>query len=276
MKIQFAVFKSYSNGQNRYSQFLNSVNKNGKLEDWTATSKFSKGDLTLFYFGAPQKAIISFGIVASDPVEYEGPFDWTNKQKETFCNYNPVWLIENPLILHSTHNRKLRTWYNGKPYRSPRELDKELGFLVIQEILKFNPEMNYYLSSLGINIPPAIKKNKIDSDLIKYREGSIREITLELKKRDPRLRSQAIVKYGYNCQVCGFNFEDFYGDLGSGYIEVHHLKPLSEKNEDSTTSVEDVSVVCANCHRILHHKGTNSLTISELKKVIANINREVK
>ncbi len=48
-----------------------------------------------------------------------------------------------------------------------------------------------------------------------------------------------------------------YGELGNGYIEAHHLDPLSERPElqwtdELQTSVEDVTVLCANCHRMIH------------------------
>jgi len=85
-----------------------------------------------------------------------------------------------------------------------------------------------------------------------FPEGGIQELTLELRKRNPLLREQAIARYGDRCQICGFSFEELYGELGKGYIEVHHLTPLSDREGEASTRVEDVMVVCANCHRMLH------------------------
>lgn len=58
------------------------------------------------------------------------------------------------------------------------------------------------------------------------------------------------------CQVCGFDFVQFYGSLGESYIEAHHIRPLSELSgeESQNTRVEDLSLVCANCHRMLHRR----------------------
>jgi hypothetical protein len=75
--------------------------------------------------------------------------------------------------------------------------------------------------------------------------------------RNPRLVEEAKRRHGYRCQVCGFDFESVYGERGKGYIEVHHIDPLSERWEttwtaDLTTKVEDVAVLCANCHRMAH------------------------
>jgi 5-methylcytosine-specific restriction protein A len=64
---------------------------------------------------------------------------------------------------------------------------------------------------------------------------------------------------GYTCLVCGFDFAATYGPIGEHYIECHHMNPLSERPEEeqldgTTTSVEEVVVVCANCHRMLHRR----------------------
>ena len=101
-----------------------------------------------------------------------------------------------------------------------------------------------------------------------FSEGAIIEMTVELKKRDPRLRSLAIQKYGAECQVCKFNFSERYGTLGEGYIEVHHLKPLSLDRLPRIVTVDDVAVVCANCHRMLHRKGRTAMSIQELKTIV--------
>ncbi|MCD2500182.1 HNH endonuclease [Clostridium sp. NSJ-145] len=56
------------------------------------------------------------------------------------------------------------------------------------------------------------------------------------------------------CEVCGFDYESVYGEIGKDYIEGHHIKPVSELEENEVTKVEDIVLVCANCHRMLHRK----------------------
>ena len=56
------------------------------------------------------------------------------------------------------------------------------------------------------------------------------------------------------CQICGFDFEKQYGELGSGFIEAHHIKPVSEMNQSETTKIEDIIMVCSNCHSMIHRK----------------------
>jgi 5-methylcytosine-specific restriction endonuclease McrA len=87
--------------------------------------------------------------------------------------------------------------------------------------------------------------------------------------RNPTLARAAKEHYGYACQVCGFDFEAAYGALGHHYIECHHTKPLSERPEEeqldgATTALEDLAVVCANCHRMLHRRRP-ALSLDELR-----------
>ncbi len=44
---------------------------------------------------------------------------------------------------------------------------------------------------------------------------------------------------------CHFDFVERYGPLGRGFIEAHHLKPLSELTEATVTRTEDIALVCA-------------------------------
>lgn len=54
------------------------------------------------------------------------------------------------------------------------------------------------------------------------------------------------------CEACGFNFKHVYGDLGDGFCEVHHIRPLSQSDGVVETELKDLAIVCSNCHRIIH------------------------
>lgn len=54
------------------------------------------------------------------------------------------------------------------------------------------------------------------------------------------------------CEVCGFDFFERYGERGRGFIECHHTVPVSSLGEGAKTSVKDLALVCANCHRMIH------------------------
>ena len=90
------------------------------------------------------------------------------------------------------------------------------------------------------------------------------------RERDPRLREDAVAIHGFNCMACGFNFGEFYGEIGKKFIEVHHVVPLSEAGRTKTNPETDLIVLCANCHRIIHRRISICLTLKELKRHISN------
>jgi 5-methylcytosine-specific restriction protein A len=84
-----------------------------------------------------------------------------------------------------------------------------------------------------------------------------------IAKMDQVLRRDGRV----SCEVCNFDFLEFYGELGKGFAECHHLVPLAEAAFGRTTRLSDLAIVCANCHRMLH-RGRPVLTVDSLKKLI--------
>ncbi|UQZ54168.1 restriction endonuclease [Bacillus subtilis] len=56
------------------------------------------------------------------------------------------------------------------------------------------------------------------------------------------------------CEVCNFDFYETYGELGEDFIEGHHTIPVSELGEGQKTRVEDIALVCSNCHKMLHRR----------------------
>jgi 5-methylcytosine-specific restriction protein A len=73
--------------------------------------------------------------------------------------------------------------------------------------------------------------------------------------RNPSASHRARLHHGTTCQVCNLNFEERYGELGAGYIEAHHLRPLAELEEGVPVELNierDFAVLCANCHRMAH------------------------
>ncbi len=86
------------------------------------------------------------------------------------------------------------------------------------------------------------------------REGRRLETSGSRRERDRRVRDNALQKYGRVCMVCR-------QDLGKKYkmskarncVEIHHLHALADRGDRSRrTRIEDVIVVCPNCHRALH------------------------
>lgn len=110
-----------------------------------------------------------------------------------------------------------------------------------------------------------------DGEEIQSKEGKILYKLHKLRERNPKINKKKkdlyFEQYGkLDCEVCGFDFSEKYGDLGLGYIECHHRIPLNKFDGETTTKLTDLALVCANCHRMLHRK-IDTLTIDELRGI---------
>lgn len=126
---------------------------------------------------------------------------------------------------------------------------------------------------LGLNIPQIAEElpNEV------FYEGVKQKIVVNRYERDKKARQACIKHWGAKCSVCGFVFADIYGELGEGFIHVHHLTPLSEITEAyQVDPVEHLRPVCPNCHAMLH-KSSPPYSIEALREVIQkNQNRSTK
>ncbi len=101
-----------------------------------------------------------------------------------------------------------------------------------------------------------------------YIEGAKKQVIVNSYERDRDARNKAIEIHGLNCSVCDMNFEDTYGEIGVGFIHVHHWKPLHEINEEYRVDPEkDLITVCPNCHAMLHRL-KNQPSKKQLKDLI--------
>lgn len=100
-------------------------------------------------------------------------------------------------------------------------------------------------------------------------EGGPKKGTSTYYERNQANRVAAIRIHKTTCMVCDFDFGNKYGDRGDGYIEVHHIRPLSQQGQKYTPNLkDDFAVVCANCHRMIHRRKKDILSIAQLKKLL--------
>lgn len=93
-------------------------------------------------------------------------------------------------------------------------------------------------------------------------------------ERSPQLREAAIRIHGLVCMGCGFNFEEMYGALGAGFIEVHHTRAVSSLGGATAVSAaNDLVVLCSNCHSVVHRHKPAPLSLAELQALVKRSNR---
>jgi hypothetical protein len=103
---------------------------------------------------------------------------------------------------------------------------------------------------IGISIQTEAEDDTHAEGKEKYRQHKSyeRNALLSKNKKQKVMR----VKGKLCCEVCEFDFHNFYGERGYGFIECHHNKPVSEMEGESEVSLDELSLLCSNCHRMIH------------------------
>lgn len=158
---------------------------------------------------------------------------------------------------------------DNKPlkFTAPGFLDQQ----TLRGVRQLTPESAELLDSLIDEPAPPADPTEVPKGT--YPEGATKRVVVDAYERNPAARRACIAHYGTCCQVCGFDFGQTYGELGEGFIHVHHLNQLSEIGEEyQVDPVEDLRPVCPNCHAMLHQQRP-PLSIAELVAVLRKAGR---
>ena len=112
----------------------------------------------------------------------------------------------------------------------------------------------------------------IEEDEIGVAEGRLVYREHRRRERDPRLRARKLRQLlgaglPLACEVCGLEPARAYGSGMERILECHHLDPL--QRGERTTRLDDVALVCANCHRALHTSGLLS-SLEEIRGALVS------
>ncbi|MFD5127234.1 HNH endonuclease [Streptomyces olindensis] len=147
--------------------------------------------------------------------------------------------------------------YSGKPTRCGRPT-----LLMIEALTEREAEMLEAAQAIEEGIASGelhrlVKQpDEVDESGSTAIEGRLLVRRALARERDPKLRALKIKQAQQDrgtlqCEVCDFDFARTYGDLGDGYIEVHHVTPLHASGARKT-KLADLACLCANCHRMCH------------------------
>lgn len=217
--------------------------------------------LFLMRLGQEPKGIVASGYATSNIYQDS---HWDNNISE-FANYIKVDfdVILDPksqeiLKLYSFANtepfKQFKNWLPiGSGVKIPESIAPKL-----EEIWLNHINRNSYIKGYFINVA-------CDNEVDELYEGSKQQGISSRYERNPYAREVCLKTKGYNCIICGFNFENHFGELGKDYIHVHHTKPLSERNQRYLLNPSiDLVPICPNCHSMIHRRRP-AMNVEELK-----------
>lgn len=213
--------------------------------DWQGSFSPKNGDVVFIYRTKPIQRICYMMEVSKVNIPYK---DTINDIKYWGVNHAPKGTTNPDELYHrlrllkrsssqALHLRELqKQGMKGVP-QGPRKL---LGNLLDYILNVFEPYQNFF--------------DEIPNPETVF-EGAKKEIIVNRYERNHEAREKCIAAHGCKCAVCGMDFEKTYGEIGRGFIHVHHIVPLSSIGKEyELNPITDLVPVCPNCHAMLHRQ----------------------
>ncbi|MAT45434.1 MAG: hypothetical protein CL609_24160 [Anaerolineaceae bacterium] len=239
-----------------------------------ALGKKKEDEKTNFYVG------LIFNFLAREISQLQNSFEWqfSNLPGEIseppyFIRFSKFpellyWLETSEEVFHSWSEALLAEVRRAKS-SSYRKSHEEIMY-------KMTVDVNFRAKILDLAFPDSSPSLELLPEQInnpqEFYEGVSQQIAVNIYERNPVAGATCIEHYGAKCIVCGFNFQDKYGDIGKDFIHIHHTKPLSEIGADYILDpIKDLRPVCPNCHTMLHQRKP-TLNINELQSKLKTNN----
>ncbi|WP_217808676.1 HNH endonuclease [Derxia lacustris] len=168
------------------------------------------------------------------------------------------------------------TKHLGKPADSEDVENAYLSLCAELEISPSNKRRTYWLielDSMSISTRVFGGNNEYPDEVEKYVEGATKRVIVNAYERSSEARAACLNHHGYDCVVCGFNFESKFGaKIGAKFIHVHHLTPISRNSQQHKIDpINELRPVCPNCHAMLH-RSDPPFSIEELREILDSSN----
>lgn len=189
---------------------------------WTAFAKM------LGYEQLPSNTSYGYWII------WAGKFAKTICETKTYKEFwsqteqqysNPLWIIAGIC------------WIQKSPEKpSPEDLEKIRLSLPTADSDELEKRVAALLKNSNIKEPKGVLKPECE------------EQTRSVYKRDPKVKAWIIKNAKGKCECC--SDDGFIKEDGNTYLEIHHLRSLTEHGSDTP---RNAVALCANCHRKLHY-----------------------
>jgi 5-methylcytosine-specific restriction protein A len=92
----------------------------------------------------------------------------------------------------------------------------------------------------------------------------------QFEGRNTQAAKAAKREQGYTCQGCGRDYVAMYGEIGQRCVDAHHVLPYAQLGEGRRRldPRRDFLILYAPCHRIVHSRHGEPLTLAELRRIV--------
>lgn len=215
--------------------------------------------------------------------------DGVRIEKEFHSILNPP---NSPFYVERGQAREIKVLFNNKIFNAEYRFENQTRKDIVLQSIRFRKDLKgefkkvfpvpegKFTIQVGADLNHFIFNHLVEVDNIdneneaeEYPEGKRAYRTHRVIERNQKVIKEAKRQFAKKhhgrlfCEACKFDFIKVYGDRGKNFIEGHHKKLVSQMIEGEKTKVEDIAMLCSNCHRMIHKKPL--LCVEELAELIS-------
>lgn len=234
-------------GQPDREEILRDASRTTGRVNWTVPKHAQPRDRVFFYLVGPVSAIVATGII-TEPARLN-----RNKRDPWFDYYmagiRRVEMLPEPVSL-PVLRQALPEW---------KYLNKVQGMATVPVSLRTRLMECLKLSGRASDQAADL------SDI----EGIQTETRMLVRKRSEILRRAALDGAKGCCSVCDRDFSKVLNGEGTRVLQVHHRRQMASLDKPRVTKIEDLAVVCANCHLLIHLDPKRAIPVDRLRRMLA-------
>lgn len=194
-----------------------------------------EGDTVIYYIGGKIQQYVAIGRTWSS---------WTLEKRGDWAGWWRIGTTKPTLLEEPVDGELVRSVLGISRPRDARTLDSRTGRYLVDFLRGRTPD-------------------QIDRAV----EGIFTES--RSRSRSPKLRRLALDRARGKCEVCGVDFRKILGGRGERSLVVHHKRQLASSDQPQETRIDQLAVVCANCHMLIHEDPKKARKVDDLKRELA-------
>jgi 5-methylcytosine-specific restriction protein A len=180
--------------------------------------------------------------------------------KESFRSVNSI-------ALKLANFKRLDGNFEGKGMKMGGKMDREIWNEFHGHRNKLEKEASLirhlYLEAEKVFVASDHKAGYYSDFLYKFHKNRETDpLIMKVKKEMILLEANEL-----KCEVCGFNFTEYYGEIGNDLMEIHYCKEINNLPELAASDMNDFIMVCGNCHKVLD-KNYGILDANDIRNII--------
>lgn len=236
-----------------FRKLFTPTRSSARPKSWPAVERAQAGDVLIFYVGSPKSAFVGEArVVSVAPQERRAG----GQAAPYHATIEKLKHLPTEVPLEAARRRFLARW----PFLRAAQGRTTVPNGITAAFLRF------------VRSAPRLERANSAAVAQAATEGLATEIRSIRRHRNNGLRLRALARAKDVCEGCQRDFSRLLDGLGRRALQVHHRRQLALRTMPELTKPDDLAVLCANCHALVHAT-TRPMPVERLRGMLAKGDR---